>query len=61
MISVLEKQLQKELRAKEEAMRPYNKRIKNLKTAINNLKQYDETADEMNTKEVQIVQKTNEF
>ena len=61
MIKTLERELQKEQKAKEEAMRPYNKRIKNLKQAISNLKQYDLTAEEMNAKSQSIAPKTDDF
>ena len=61
MINTLERELQREQKAKEEAMRPYNKRIKNLKQAINNLKQFDATADEMNAKEPTEATKTKKL
>jgi len=58
MIKRLEQELRNEERAKAEAMKPYNKRIRNLRTAINNLKQPDQTADEMNTERNRTVTKT---
>ena len=61
MIKTLERELIQEIQAKEDAMRPYNKRIKNLKQAINNLKQFDATADEMNSKEQKEATKTKKL
>ncbi|WP_299035175.1 hypothetical protein [uncultured Anaerococcus sp.] len=61
MIKTLERELIQEIQAKEEAMKPYNKRIKNLKQAINNLKQFDITADEMNSKEQKEATKTKKL
>ena len=60
MINVLEQELQREQEAKQKAMAPYNKRIKNLKSAITNLKQFNRTADEMNTKNPYIATKIEE-
>ena len=60
MIKKLEKELQKEIRAKAEAMRPFNNRIKNLKAAIRNLEQFNQTAEEMNAKSPHIATKIEE-
>lgn len=61
MISKLEQELQKEIEAKQKAMEPYNKRIKSLKTAISNLKQFNRTADEMNAKSKPTASKIEEI
>jgi len=61
MINRLEQELQKEIEAKRKAMEPYNRRIKNLKTAINNLKQFNRTADDMNEKRPYIATKIEEI
>lgn len=61
MINKLERELQKEIEAKQKAMEPYNKRIKNLKTAISSLKQFNRIADEMNAKSKQIASKIEEI
>lgn len=61
MINELEIKLQEEQKAKEKAMQPYNKRIKNLKTAISNLKQFNTTADEMNEADKQEATKIQEL
>lgn len=50
MIKKLEKELQIQIATRNKVLEPFNKRIKNLKIAINNLKQFNQTADEMNEK-----------
>jgi len=51
MIKELKEALAAEQKAKEEAMRPYNERIKNLKAAISNLEHFNTVADRMNDAE----------
>ena len=51
MINDLKDALKAEQKAKEEAMRPYNERIKNLKAAISNLEHFNTVADRMNAAE----------
>lgn len=60
MINELREALRLEQQAKDQAMQPYNARIKNLKAAINNLEHFNKVADRMNDAEKPIADKVNE-
>lgn len=51
MINKLKDLLEQEQKAKKEAMKPYNQRIKNLKTAIYNLERFNIEANKMAVEE----------
>lgn len=61
MIKKLEEKLQLEIAAREKAIMPYNKRIKDLKTAIASLKSYNAMADSMNARTPHVAQKIEEI
>lgn len=60
MINELKEALRLEQQAKDQAMQPYNARIKNLKAAISNLEHFNKVADRMNDAQKPIADKVNE-
>lgn len=60
MIEELKQALRAEQKAKEEALRPYNQRIKNLKAAISNLQHFNTVADQMNAAKKPVAEKVLE-
>lgn len=57
MISELKQVLKQVKKEKEEAVKPYNERIRNLNGAIRNLEKFENTSNEMNSKtQVQVIE-----